>query len=176
MLTPSCHESPELNTVELEKGCEIAGLIGWLAAHPPARRRRERAGAHDRAVAADHSQAEGMPTEPAPRVGLMLYMSAASPHSQRAVDVLRSVIDNCEPGLVKLTIIDLAAHPHAGAEDRIAYTPTLVKVFPGPKAWVVGNLENPQLVLDLLREYVVDCSDGRGNGHENLAAKKPSIQ
>jgi hypothetical protein len=165
----------EWHTVEVEAG-DDQGFSAWLGGHAAPARRRERSAGRERAIGGDHSQSQGNPAEPRARVGLMLYMSAGSPHSQRALDVLRSVIGSCEPGLVKLTIVDLAADPHAGADARIAYTPTLVKVFPEPKAWVVGNLENPQLVLDLLREYVVDCTDGRGNGHEDLSAKKPSIQ
>jgi circadian clock protein KaiB len=175
MVTAEWHESTDAHTVEVEAG-DMEGLAAWLAAGAAPARRRELSGGRQRAVARDHSQSQGIPTEPRARVGLMLYMSGGSPHSQRALDVLRGVIENCEPGLVKLTVVDLAMNPRAGADDRIAYTPTLVKVFPAPKAWVVGNLENPQLVLDLLREYVVDCNDGRGNGHEHLSAKKPSIQ
>ncbi|HXG90114.1 MAG TPA: hypothetical protein VNJ02_17440 [Vicinamibacterales bacterium] len=32
--------------------------------------------------------------------------------------------------------------------------------------------------LDTLthREYLVDCADGRGNGHEQLHARKPTVQ
>lgn len=131
---------------------------------------RQRSIANDRAVAADSSSLGAPPASPA-QVGLVLYVSSASSHSQRAVEVLKAVLENCEPGMVSLTVLDLSHEPHAGADDRIAYTPTLVKVFPEPRAWVVGNLDNPQVVLDMLGEYLIN-SDGRGSGHELFNARK----
>jgi hypothetical protein len=175
MVAAEWDESIDAHTVEVEV-VDNVGLVTWLAGRAAPPKRRQRSAGRERAIAGDQSQSEDGAAARKPRVALMLYLSAGSPHSQRALDVVRTVIDTCEPGMVKLTIVDLAADPHAGADARIAYTPALVKVFPEPKAWVVGNLENPQLVLDLLREYVVDCTDGRGNGHEHLSPNKPAIQ
>jgi len=176
MWTPSEYEeqSDEF-TAELD-GDAADGAFIWSAATPPTRRRRR-----ERSVVQNDGPPSGghhsdSTATPAVRVGLVLYMSTSSAHSQRALGVLRGVIAQCEPGQVNLQIIDLALAPEAGSADKIAYTPTLVKEFPGPKAWVVGNLENPQLVLDLLSEYLVDCADGRGNGHEQLHARKPTVQ
>jgi hypothetical protein len=32
----------------------------------------------------------------------------------------------------------------------VLFTPTLVKRGPGPRTWIVGNLDQPELLTDLL--------------------------
>ena len=51
------------------------------------------------------------------------------------------------------------ADPLAGEADRVAYTPTLVKRFPEPRMWVLGNLKDPEIVSDLLRISGVDGNE-----------------
>jgi len=57
---------------------------------------------------------------------------------------------------VKFTVCDLGRDPLAGDADRIAFTPTLVKRFPEPRMWVLGNLREPEILADLLRVCGVD--------------------
>jgi KaiB domain len=32
----------------------------------------------------------------------------------------------------------------------VVFTPTLVKRGPGPRTWIVGNLDQPELLVDVL--------------------------
>lgn len=85
-------------------------------------------------------------------VELSLYVSPHSPSSLRALRNLNALLERY-PGLpVVLTVRDLS-RPESLAEaevDRIAFTPTLVKKSPGPRAWVLGTLDDVRPVLDLL--------------------------
>jgi DNA-binding response OmpR family regulator len=51
---------------------------------------------------------------------------------------------------VRFTVRDMTADPAAAAEDRVIFTPTLVKRSPPPTVWVLGNLSRANVVTDLL--------------------------
>jgi len=81
---------------------------------------------------------------------LTLYVSPDSPASLRAVRNLKALLER-EPDLpIELGICDITLHASQAAADRISLTPTLVKKGPGPRAWIVGTLDDLQPVLDLL--------------------------
>lgn len=90
------------------------------------------------------------------RVELVLYVSAASPASIQARRNLEELLEQFEVSQVKFSICDLGREPTAGDDDRIAFTPTLVKRYPEPRMWVLGNLREPQIIADLLRASGVD--------------------
>ena len=99
------------------------------------------------------------PREPAsPKVEFVLYVSSASPASVQAQRNIEKVVSQCQPSEVKLTVCDLVRDPLAGEADRIAFTPTLVKKYPEPKMWLVGNLREPGILADLLRVCGVDAT------------------
>ena len=58
---------------------------------------------------------------------------------------------------ILLAVCDLARDPMAGETDRVALTPTLVKRYPAPRMWVLGNLREPEIVGDLLRACGLDA-------------------
>ena len=93
------------------------------------------------------------------RVELKLYVSSASPASIQARRNLERLLQRFEASQVKLTICDLGREPLAGEADRIAFTPTLVKQYPEPKMWVLGNLREPEILADLLRVCGVDARE-----------------
>lgn len=93
------------------------------------------------------------------KVELVLYVSSASPASIQARRNLERVLQQFDRTQVKFETYDLGRDPLAGTADRIAFTPTLVKRFPEPRMWVLGNLRDTQILTDLLRVYGVD-------GHE----------
>jgi CheY-like chemotaxis protein len=96
------------------------------------------------------------------RIDLVLYTSAASEKSQRALRTIHRVLDNYDVGQVNLTICDLADRPAQAEEDSVVFTPTLVKRGPGPRTWIVGNLDQDDLLIDLLDVSGVDRKrDGR---------------
>jgi DNA-binding NtrC family response regulator len=92
------------------------------------------------------------------KVELVLYVSSASPSSFKALRNLDRLLSKFERTQVKLTVHDLVREPEAGDDDRIAFTPTLVKRYPEPRMWVVGNLRDPEVLEDLLRVCGVDGS------------------
>lgn len=93
------------------------------------------------------------------RVELTLYISSASPASVQAKRHLERVLEQFNRSQVKLTICDLVRDPLAGEADRIAFTPTLVKRYPEPRMWVLGNLREPEILTDLLRVCGVDAKE-----------------
>ena len=92
------------------------------------------------------------------KVELVLYVSSASPSSFKAMRNLDRLLSKFERAQVKVTVRDLVREPHAGDDDRIAFTPTLVKRYPEPRVWVVGNLRDSEVLEDLLRVCGVDGS------------------
>ena len=99
------------------------------------------------------------PSEPgSPKIEFVLYVSSASPASVQAQRNIEKLVSQCDRSEVKLTVCDLVRDPLAGEADRIAFTPTLVKKYPEPKMWLVGNLRDPHILVDLLRVCGVDAT------------------
>ena len=90
------------------------------------------------------------------RIELVLYVSSASPNCVTARSNLERLLEQFEASQVRYKVCDLERDPFAGEADRIAFTPTLVKRYPEPKMWVLGNLREPQIVADLLRACGVE--------------------
>lgn len=93
-----------------------------------------------------------------PKVEFVLYVSSASPVSVQAQRNIERLLSQFDASQVKLTVCDLVREPLAGEADRIAFTPTLVKRFPEPKMWLVGNLRDPEILVDVLRICGVDAT------------------
>ena len=93
------------------------------------------------------------------KVELTLYVSSASPACVQARRNLERLLERFDASQVKFTICDLVREPLAGEADRIAFTPTLVKRYPEPRMWVLGNLREPQIIADLLRLCGVDAKE-----------------
>jgi circadian clock protein KaiB len=105
-----------------------------------------------------------MPREPSPRdegylVDLVLYVSSASPASIQARRNLERLLSRFDPSQVRWTVRDLEQEPLAGEEDRVAFTPTLVKRFPEPRVWVLGNLRESEILADMLRVCGVESKE-----------------
>jgi CheY-like chemotaxis protein len=83
-------------------------------------------------------------------VELMLYVSAESPSSAKARKNLDSLLERYACSRLKFTVCDLAAGPFGAEEDRVVFTPTLVKRRPEPRAWVLGDLSDAAVLADLL--------------------------
>jgi CheY-like chemotaxis protein len=84
-------------------------------------------------------------------VELVLYISSASPASIQARRNLERLLAGFVTSQVKVAIYDMIRDPQAGEADRIAFTPTLVKRFPEPRMWMLGNLRDTEVLADLLR-------------------------
>jgi len=85
------------------------------------------------------------------QASLVLYVSAGSLPSNRALRVMRELLARYDERDIAFETCDVEANPVRAAADRIVFTPTLVRRFPVPKMWVVGNLARPEIVADLLQ-------------------------
>lgn len=149
MLTGYDFEEPcDIRVLRKPTPAEVDPLldrIGTIAAG--ARRKREATG---RGAGRRYSARDESGRSRRPRVELVLYTSAASEKCQRAVRTVHDVLAAYDDHRVQFTIVDLSNTPEAGDEDAVVFTPTLVKRGPGPRTYIVGNLDDPRLVTDLL--------------------------
>lgn len=85
------------------------------------------------------------------KVELVLYVSSHSPSSLKATRNMSRLMQTYPPGNIHFTVHDLSTGAlDPAVQDRIAYTPTLVRRSPGPRTWVLGDLEDIQIVIDLI--------------------------
>jgi two-component system response regulator GlrR len=85
-----------------------------------------------------------------PPVDLVLYVSATSTYAATAIRNCQSLLTRFDPAAVRFEVCDVAAHPERADEDAVCYTPLLVKRSPLPRTYLVGDLSNAALLLDLL--------------------------
>ena len=91
------------------------------------------------------------------RIDLALYISPSSPSSLKALRNVNALLARFEPSQVRFSVYDLSKDPSPYAdEDRIAFTPTLVKRWPEPRVWVLGDLDDVGVVADLLSHCGVE--------------------
>ncbi len=91
------------------------------------------------------------------RIRFSLYISEASATSLRALRNLQALLERYDASHVDLHVIDLSRErPPSFDEDRITFTPTLVRRFPEPRVYLLGTLENIQTVTDLLGDAKVE--------------------
>lgn len=116
-----------------------------------ARTQRRRAGLR-RQPMADRNRANdgGHGPRKRPKIELVLYTSAASQKCQKAIRTVNAVLKNYNREEIDFSICDLATASAKADEDSIVFTPTLVKRGPGSRTWIVGNLDEPDLLIDLL--------------------------
>ena len=100
------------------------------------------------------------------RIELVLYVSASSPPSVRAVANLRRILQRYKSDRIRCSICDLTANPEEGDVDQIAFTPTLCKRQPEPPMWILGDLAHPEPLVELLEFYGVEPSDGHRKAHD----------
>lgn len=94
------------------------------------------------------------------KIELVLYVSASSEKCQKALRTVNMVLQQYDADQVNFTICDLSHRPASAEDDAVVFTPTLVKRGPGPRTWIVGNLDQPELLVDLLELSGVDRRKG----------------
>jgi len=138
---------------------KMSDLIAVTKRRREARRQHSTAcGAPLRSLAFDNNK----PWKKGIRLELVLYTSAASEKSQRALRTVQRVMDRYNAAQVSFTIRDLSDRPASGDEDAVIFTPTLVKRGPGPRTWIVGNLDEDDLLVDL---FDLSGVERRRDGH-----------
>ncbi len=103
---------------------------------------------------ADH----GLPARPAgAKVELVLYISAASPASMLAQGNMERVLEGFARGEIAYSTCDLQINPDSAERDRVVFTPTLIKRWPEPRLWIIGDLRDGGIVAELLRSAGVSA-------------------
>ena len=87
---------------------------------------------------------------PETRIELVLYVTADSIPCHRAKAAMKEILKDYDANFIDFRIYDLNSHLRAAQRDRILFTPTLVKRWPDPKVWVLGDLTRRAVVIDLL--------------------------
>jgi circadian clock protein KaiB len=84
------------------------------------------------------------------KLELALYVTLPWPSSMRAKANLTRVLARVPKGQVRLLECDLARAPERAELDNVLFSPTLVKVWPAPKMWILGDLSEAEVLTDLL--------------------------
>ena len=90
------------------------------------------------------------------KVDLLLYYTPPWPNSVRAHATLEQVLQRFNRDQVAVGVCDLSRDSRTADEDNVLFSPTLVKRFPAPALWIVGDLGNGEAVEELLRLSGVD--------------------
>ena len=93
-------------------------------------------------------------------VKLTLYISSTSPPSMKARRNIERMKADFPAARVEFEVLDLAREPERAEEDNVVFTPTLVKRWPEPRAWILGDLSDPRVVADLLHMCGVEPASG----------------
>lgn len=102
---------------------------------------------------------QGAPPRPAgAKVELVLYISAASPASMIAQGNMERVLQGFARDEIAYSTCDLQINPESAERDRVVFTPTLIKRWPEPRLWIIGDLRDCEIVEDLLRSAGVSTS------------------
>ena len=79
---------------------------------------------------------------------LRLWVSAAAPLSARAVVNTRAFCETHLPGRYELEILSIADNVERAANDEVIAAPTLLRVWPLPVRRFIGDMSNPERLLD----------------------------
>ncbi len=78
---------------------------------------------------------------------LRLYVTGATPASQRAIENARALCEQHLSGRYQLEVYDIYQMPTLAKDHQIIAAPTLVKVLPLPLRRFVGDLSRSEKVL-----------------------------
>ena len=103
------------------------------------------------AVLESSATALSPPAAGAPAADLVLYVAAGSAASAKARRSMESILRRLAGCPIRYAVCDLAQEPAKAEEDQIVFAPTLVKRSPGPRTWVLGDLADAAVVVDMLK-------------------------
>lgn len=78
---------------------------------------------------------------------LRLYIAGQSQFSQRAYWNLKEINDEHFEGRCQIEVIDVLEKPEKALADGILVTPTLIKLSPGSRVRIIGDLSAVDKVL-----------------------------
>ncbi len=71
-----------------------------------------------------------------------VYVAGNSPASLHALTNLRAFCSKHFDGAAQIEIVDILKEPRRGLADGVVLTPSVVRVSPGPRVVLVGNLDD----------------------------------
>ncbi|HEX2608321.1 MAG TPA: circadian clock KaiB family protein [Flavisolibacter sp.] len=96
----------------------------------------------------EQESAEG--SKAAEQYVLHLYITGATPNSQRAVANIRMLCDTYLENRYQLEIIDVYQEPETAAREQLIALPLLIKKHPLPERKIIGDLSDTEKVVTLL--------------------------
>jgi circadian clock protein KaiB len=78
---------------------------------------------------------------------LQLYVAGTSPVSVKAIQNLRTILDQHLAGKYELDIIDIHQDPELARKADIAAVPVLIKKIPEPRRLLIGDMSDTPKVL-----------------------------
>jgi circadian clock protein KaiB len=79
-----------------------------------------------------------------------LYVADDTPNSLRALVNLRAICREYLPDRHEIEVVSVFNEPRRALAENIRMTPTLLKLAPGSRQRIVGNLSETRRVLDIL--------------------------
>ncbi len=91
-----------------------------------------------------------------PPVLLRLFVTGNSQRSLRAVEGVEGMCKQYLGNGVKLEVIDVIEKPDEAEREKILATPTLIRQLPSPPRRLVGDMGEPERVIQLLglRDFI----------------------
>ncbi len=84
------------------------------------------------------------------RYVLRLFISGASPLSARAIENIKTILDQYLPNDHSLEIVDVRQQPDIATQEQLVVLPLLVRKAPLPERRLVGDLGDTNKVLNAL--------------------------
>ena len=90
------------------------------------------------------------PPPPTQGYVLRLFVSGINPNTERTLETLYQLLEQCLDRPYTLKVIDVLKHPEQAEADQISATPTLIKIWPKPVRRIVGELNDAAKIVRLL--------------------------
>ena len=89
--------------------------------------------------------------DPSVNYVLRLFVSGNTPATEQTLKVLHQLLENRLHSPYTLKVIDIFKHPEQAEINHVSATPTLVRAWPHPVRRIVGELEDLDRVLQVIR-------------------------
>lgn len=101
----------------------------------------------------DHRATTTSPPVPpkAPLIRLRFFVAYSAPSSRTALATLESVLDGLADR-VEVEVIDVMQSPERALDEGILVTPALVRLSPGPKRVLIGDLRGESALRRFLQD------------------------
>ncbi|KTC82608.1 circadian clock KaiB family protein [Legionella cherrii] len=77
----------------------------------------------------------------------ILYIAGQTPHCMLTLANLKNFCNQYLPEQYVIEVIDLMLDPKRAQSDEIFAIPTVVKLLPAPKRYIIGDFANHELML-----------------------------